>query len=57
MAGCFKKHQHPPFFLEDGNFFQNSATLVERGIAIEFQPTWTIEKCPHLRVKGRMIIY
>ena len=35
---------------------QKSATLVERGIAIEFQPTWPIfEKCPHLREKGGVL--
>jgi hypothetical protein len=35
---------------------QKSATLVERGIVIEFQPTWPIcEKCPHLREKGGVL--
>ena len=48
----------PPLFLEDENFFQKSATLVERGIEIEFQPTWPIfEKCSHLREKGGVPIF
>jgi hypothetical protein len=35
---------------------QKSATLVERGIAITFQPTWPIfGKCPHLREKGGVL--
>ena len=46
--------------MEKKNFFndatQKLATLVERGIAIEFQPTWLIlEKCPHLREKGGVL--
>ena len=35
MKGRFKKHQHPPFFLEDENFFKKTATLVVSGIEIE----------------------
>jgi hypothetical protein len=35
---------------------QNSASVVEHGIAIEFQP-WSpiFEKCPHLREKGGVL--
>jgi hypothetical protein len=54
MVGRFKKHQHPPLFLEDENFFQKSATLIVSRIVIEFQPTWPIfEKCSHLRENKR----
>jgi hypothetical protein len=57
MKGRFKASA-PPLFLGDENFFQKSAMLVERVIAIEFQPTWTIfEKCPHLREKGGVQIF
>jgi hypothetical protein len=53
MVGRFQKHQHPPFFLEDENIFQISASVIERGIAAEFQPRRPIfEKCSHLREKG-----
>jgi hypothetical protein len=35
---------------------QKSATMVERVIAAEFQPSWPIfEKCPHLREKGGVL--
>ena len=35
---------------------QKSARVVERGIAIEFQPREPIfEKCPHLREKGGVL--
>jgi hypothetical protein len=40
-------------FLEDENIFQNSASMVVGGIAVESQP-WrpVFEKCSHLREKG-----
>ena len=44
-----KKH-----FFKDAT--QKSASVVERGIAIEFQPRRPIfEKCPHLREKGGVL--
>ena len=52
------KKSAPPLFLEDENFFQKSASMVEHGIAIEFQP-WSpiFEKSSHLREKGGVLIF
>ena len=42
------------FFYKDAT--QKSARVVERGIAIEFQPREPIfEKCSHLREKGGVL--
>jgi hypothetical protein len=53
-----KKHQHPPLFLEDENFFQKSASVVPWGIEFPMVPRRPIfEKCSHLREKGMVLIF
>ena len=51
------KKSAPPLFLEDENIFQNPASVVAPGIAIEVQPRRPIvEKCSHLRGKGGVLM-
>ena len=57
-GGSFSNASAPPFFLEDENIFQKSASMVVYGFAIELQP-WSpiFEKSSYLREKGGVQIF